>query len=92
MITRAAANTRFVIPPGARDHAVTGTYLVREPGTILNFFPHMHVRGKDFEYKAIYPDGKEEILKAVMIDVIRFNTERMRKAVDEAAVFVGFDD
>lgn len=29
--------------------------------------------------------SKEEILKAVMIDVIRFNTERMRKAVDSAA-------
>lgn len=29
--------------------------------------------------------SKEEILKAVMFDVIRFNTERMRKAVDEAA-------
>jgi len=29
--------------------------------------------------------SKEEILKAVMIDVIRFNTERMHKAVDEAA-------
>jgi AcrR family transcriptional regulator len=28
--------------------------------------------------------SKEEILKAVMIDVIRFNTERMRKAVDGA--------
>jgi AcrR family transcriptional regulator len=27
--------------------------------------------------------SKEEILKAVMIDVIRFNTERMRKAVDD---------
>jgi len=28
--------------------------------------------------------SKEEILKAVMIDVIRFNTERMRKAVEDA--------
>ncbi len=28
--------------------------------------------------------SKEEILKAVMIEVIRFNTERLRKAVEEA--------
>jgi hypothetical protein len=27
--------------------------------------PHMHVRGKDFLYEAIYPDGKKEILLAV---------------------------
>jgi hypothetical protein len=25
----------------------------------------MHVRGKDFEYRAIYPDGKSEILLSV---------------------------
>ena len=27
--------------------------------------PHMHVRGKDFEYKLVYPDGKEKILLRV---------------------------
>jgi hypothetical protein len=27
--------------------------------------PHMHLRGKDFLYEAIYPDGKKEILLSV---------------------------
>jgi len=27
--------------------------------------PHMHLRGKDFLYEAVYPDGKKEILLSV---------------------------
>ena len=27
--------------------------------------PHMHLRGKDFLYRALYPDGKKEILLSV---------------------------
>ena len=33
--------------------------------TILNFFPHMHLRGKSFEYRAVYPDGTNEVLLRV---------------------------
>ena len=28
-------------------------------------FPHMHLRGKDFQFEAIYPDGKRETLLSV---------------------------
>jgi hypothetical protein len=28
-------------------------------------YPHMHVRGKDVEYRIIYPDGKEEVVLRV---------------------------
>ena len=28
-------------------------------------FPHMHLRGKSFEYRAIYPNGESEILLTV---------------------------
>jgi hypothetical protein len=27
--------------------------------------PHMHVRGKDFEYKLVYPDGTSKVLLRV---------------------------
>jgi hypothetical protein len=27
--------------------------------------PHMHVRGKDFLYRAVYPDGKTETLLSI---------------------------
>jgi hypothetical protein len=33
--------------------------------TIVNLGPHMHFRGKDFEYRAIYPTGESEILMRV---------------------------
>ena len=29
---------------------------------LLNFFPHMHVHGKSFEYRVTYPNGKSETL------------------------------
>ena len=32
---------------------------------IVSFSPHMHLRGKDIFYRAIYPDGRSEILLSV---------------------------
>src|SRR5262249_605328 len=33
--------------------------------TLAGLFPHMHVRGKAFEYRAVYPDGRAELLLRV---------------------------
>jgi hypothetical protein len=27
--------------------------------------PHMHLRGKDFEYRVVFPDGRSEVLLSV---------------------------
>jgi hypothetical protein len=32
---------------------------------LLSMFPHMHVRGKSFEYRATYPTGETETLLTV---------------------------
>lgn len=64
-ITRGIANMDLVIPPGDPNKKFESEWLVREDARIFSFMPHMHVRGKDFEYKAIYPDGKSEILLSV---------------------------
>jgi hypothetical protein len=32
---------------------------------LLDLMPHMHLRGKSFEYKATYPDGTSEVLLSV---------------------------
>jgi hypothetical protein len=29
---------------------------------LLSLFPHMHLRGKDFHYEVLYPDGRKETL------------------------------
>ncbi len=63
--TRGIAQSRFVIPPGANDHEVKSVTTFDENARLLSLFPHMHLRGKDFEYRAVFPDGKSEILLRV---------------------------
>jgi hypothetical protein len=59
------ANTKFVIPPGNPDYEVAGGPQFQNPAKIISFFPHMHLRGKDFEYRAVYPDGTSQLLLKV---------------------------
>lgn len=62
LITGNAANGRFVIPPGDPNYEVKSSKTFDEDVLIISFMPHMHVRGKDFVYTAVYPDGRSEIL------------------------------
>jgi hypothetical protein len=62
-------NPAFRIPPGADNYKWEASFEFKENGHILNFMPHMHLRGKDFLYEAIYPDSKKETL----LSVPRFN-------------------
>jgi mono/diheme cytochrome c family protein len=61
----AAMNRRFVIPPGDDNYAVKSVYLFKEDSHIMNLMPHMHLRGKDFEYRLIYPDGTSKVILSV---------------------------
>jgi hypothetical protein len=63
--TGLAINTRFVIPPGDPNHEVRSVATVSEDATLYTLMPHMHFRGKDFTYTAVYPDGRSEILLRV---------------------------
>ncbi|MCA8938391.1 MAG: redoxin family protein [Planctomycetes bacterium] len=60
--TGALFNVLIAIPPGARNHAVGAFERTQKPMRIIGLLPHMHVRGSAFEYRAEYPEGKEEIL------------------------------
>jgi peroxiredoxin len=60
-----ACNPLFRIPAGAENHQVESSFILPKDGWIINFMPHMHLRGKDFLYEAIYPDGKTETLLSV---------------------------
>jgi hypothetical protein len=55
-------NPRFAIPPGDDNYKVESQFTFRNNVLILSFMPHMHLRGKDFRYEVIYPDGKSETL------------------------------
>ena len=63
--TRAIAQRIFIIPPGASSHKVTSSTTFPRDAVLWNLFPHMHLRGKSFEYRAVYPDGKSETLLSV---------------------------
>jgi thiol-disulfide isomerase/thioredoxin len=53
------------IPAGADNYKMESEQEFWHDAHLLNFMPHMHLRGKDFLYEAIYPDGKREILLSV---------------------------
>ncbi len=57
-----AGNFTFKIPPNDPDYRVEADFLFRHDTLILSMSPHMHVRGKDFLYELVYPDGKKETL------------------------------
>jgi mono/diheme cytochrome c family protein len=63
--TRGVTNDTFAIPPGAPHHQVESEWIVPRDALLLSFMPHMHLRGKDFEYRAEYPDGRKEILLSI---------------------------
>jgi hypothetical protein len=58
-------NTRLHIPPGEPNHRIDGRVKIYEDVKLQAFFPHMHLRGKAMEYRAIYPSGEKEILLSV---------------------------
>lgn len=60
--TRAIMKRRFAIPPGEDNYRVAASSVFKDGAEILAILPHMHVRGKDFQTKLRYPDGREEII------------------------------
>jgi peroxiredoxin len=59
--TRSIDTRGFVIPPGDGNHKVVSATRFDRDATLISFLPHMHLRGKDFEYCIVYPDGKAEV-------------------------------
>jgi len=59
------ANPIFAIPAGAADYEVQAEATFADDVRIWTMHPHMHLRGKDMTYTAIYPDGRREIVLQV---------------------------
>jgi hypothetical protein len=62
-------NALFRIPPGHANYQIESKYTFPRDGEVIAFMPHMHLRGKDFKYEAVYADGRRETL----LFVPRFN-------------------
>jgi peroxiredoxin len=69
VVTVPVYNFLFRIPPGEPNYKLESSFTFKKDGVIVGFMPHMHLRGKDFLYRARYPDKKTEIL----LSVPRFN-------------------
>jgi mono/diheme cytochrome c family protein len=65
VITAGAAARSLAIPPGAPNHEVVSSFTFKEDSHIDSLHPHMHVRGKDFLYRLVYPDGSSKELLSV---------------------------
>ncbi len=62
VMTMAASNDEFVIPPQVENYRVAGTLEIPNNGRLLSFFPHMHLRGKAFEMKIERPGEPPQTL------------------------------
>jgi len=61
----AFSNPTFVIPAGDSNHRVDSAIEFLEDSRILAIFPHTHVRGKSWQYRLVYPDGRSETVLSV---------------------------
>jgi hypothetical protein len=56
------------IPPNTDNYRVEVHGTLPNDATLLSFFPHMHLRGKRFEYNLLHPDKTVETLLRVNYD------------------------
>ncbi len=60
-----ASDHSFAIPPGADNHRVEASAAIYEAAALAGMRPHMHLRGRAFEFRAVFPDVETRILLRV---------------------------
>jgi hypothetical protein len=65
VITLQLNNHALIIPPGADNFRVEVQGTLPNDAILLSMFPHMHLRGKRFEYDIVHDDGSVETLLRV---------------------------
>jgi Copper type II ascorbate-dependent monooxygenase, C-terminal domain len=65
VLTLQLTNDHFVIPPSVPDYRVEARGTLPNDALLLSFFPHMHLRGKRFEYNIVNKDKTLEPLLSV---------------------------
>ncbi|MGH9718946.1 MAG: thiol-disulfide isomerase [Bryobacteraceae bacterium] len=59
------SSSNFVIPPGAAAHPVERRFTFQENVKLAGFMPHMHLRGRSMEYRAVLQNGESQVLISV---------------------------
>lgn len=62
VLTLQLTNDHFSIPPGDPDYRAEVQGTIPNDALLLSFFPHMHLRGKSFEYNIVEPHGRVRTL------------------------------
>lgn len=59
------ANSKFTIPPGHPNFTNVARMRFQTDAKLVGMMPHMHLRGKSMEYRAIFPTGEKQVLLRV---------------------------
>ena len=65
VMTMNAVSYFLKIPPGDPNYESHAQITLHHDVKLVSMMPHMHVRGKDFEYRAVYPTGETQTLLKV---------------------------
>jgi hypothetical protein len=58
-------NTQLFLPAGSANQRVDAAIEFTADSHIVALFPHTHPRGKSWEYRMVYPDGRSEVVLSV---------------------------
>lgn len=83
-ITSTVPNHYFKIPPGEANHRVTAAYTFDRDVELISYMPHMHLRGKDMKYEAVYPGGRRETL--LWVPRFQFNWQTVYRLKNPVAL------
>jgi len=65
VMTMSAMNVFLKIPPGDPNYESHAQATLKQDVKLVSLMPHMHYRGKDFKYVAVYPTGEKQTLLSV---------------------------
>ncbi|MCI0485891.1 MAG: cytochrome c [Blastocatellia bacterium] len=77
-------NHYFKIPAGSANHRVSASYTFDQDAELINYMPHMHLRGKDMKYEALYPDDRRETL--LWVPRFNFNWQTLYRLREPVAI------
>ena len=101
VITLQLTNSHFHIPPNDPAYRVEARGTIPNDALLLSFFPHLHLRGKEFEYNIVYPQPNAPPRIEPLLDVhynfywqlsYRLAQPRFLKAGTELQAVATFDN
>ena len=62
IVAMQAAAPWIAIPPGDPNYRISAVSVIHETSYLMGLRAHMHLRGKSFTFRAVYPTGETETL------------------------------